>query len=109
MAGRPEKNSARLRHALSTVYASETRSGSREFQASSAARAFCAAVSRVNGGNGGRPCDALTSELLVELQADRARVRHDRIGDAAADVDRALGVVAELLALVERVVDEQLR
>jgi len=50
MAGRPEKNSARLRHALSTVYASETRSGSREFHASSAARAFCAAVSRVNGG-----------------------------------------------------------
>src|SRR6478735_1758923 len=35
MAGRPEKNSARLRQALSTVYASDTRSGSREFQASS--------------------------------------------------------------------------
>src|SRR5690349_19449887 len=56
MAGRPAKNSARLRHALSTVYASETRSGSREFHASSAARALYAAVSRVNGGNGGRPC-----------------------------------------------------
>ena len=27
-----------------------------QFQASSAARAFCAAVSFVNGGNGGRPC-----------------------------------------------------
>jgi hypothetical protein len=56
MAGRPEKNSARLRHALSAVYASDTRSGSREFHASSAARAFWAAVSRVNGGYGGRPC-----------------------------------------------------
>src|SRR5437870_11984405 len=89
MAGLPEKNSARLRHALSTVYASDTRSGSREFQASSAARAFCAAVSRVNGGNGGRP-GALTSELLRVLQADGPRLVHDRVDDAAADVDRAL-------------------
>src|SRR3954469_20440787 len=31
-----------------------TRSGSRVFQASSAAWTFCAAVSRVNGGKGGR-------------------------------------------------------
>src|SRR5689334_24247924 len=100
MAGRPEKNSARLRHALSTVYASDTRSGSREFHASSAARAFCAAVSRVNGGNGGRPGE-LTSDLLRVPESDRARLVHDRVDDAAADVDRALRVVVELHALVE--------
>src|SRR3954463_9096581 len=74
MAGRPEKNSARLRHALSTVYASETRSGSREFQASSAARALAAAVSRENGGNGGRPGAFMRlSEVLAEGQSDGAR------------------------------------
>jgi hypothetical protein len=37
----------------------DTRSGSLEFQASSAIRAFWAAVSRVNSGNGGR--DMVTS------------------------------------------------
>jgi hypothetical protein len=47
-------NSTRLRHLLSAVYASDTRAGSRVFQASSASRTFCAAVSGVNGGNGGR-------------------------------------------------------
>src|SRR5688500_6130627 len=81
IAGRPEKNSARLRQALSAVYASDTRSGSREFQASSAARAFIAAVSRVNGGNGGRPCCVFierNSEILAEREAEGAR----RIGDA---------------------------
>jgi hypothetical protein len=44
MVARPEKNSARSRHTLSTVYASDARSTSREFQASSAARALAAAV-----------------------------------------------------------------
>src|SRR6187551_1797493 len=77
IAGRPEKNSARLRHALSTVYASDTRSGSREFQASSAARAFCTAVSGVKGGYGGRPCGGAfmrhALEMLGEGQSDRAR------------------------------------
>src|SRR6185436_13155264 len=77
MAGRPEKNSERLRHALSTVYASETRSGSREFHASSTARALTAAVSRVNGGKGGRPCAAVAmsrrSEMLGERDADGAQ------------------------------------
>src|SRR6185369_2173596 len=48
------RNSARFRQRLSTVYASETRSGSREFQPSSASRTFCAAVSGVKGGRGGR-------------------------------------------------------
>jgi hypothetical protein len=36
------------------VYASATRAGSRVFQASSASRAFSAAVSAENGGSGGR-------------------------------------------------------
>src|ERR1700682_1955629 len=47
-------NSARLRQRLSSVYASATREGSREFHASSAIRAFWAADSIVNGGIGAR-------------------------------------------------------
>src|SRR5215467_9506801 len=47
-------NSARLRQRLSVVYASVTLAGSRVFHASSAIRAFCAAVSAVKGGSGGR-------------------------------------------------------
>src|SRR5262249_44092138 len=53
MASLPEKNSERLRHSESGVYASATRSGSRVFHASSAACTFCFAVSKVNGGSGG--------------------------------------------------------
>src|SRR5262245_44214659 len=101
MAGRPLKNSERLRQALSTVYASDTRSGSREFHASSAARAFCAAVSRVNGGNGGRPCPALTaSELLAESQAHGARPVHDRVDAVSANGHVALDVAVKARALV---------
>src|SRR5262249_30216831 len=40
--------------------------GTRVFQASSARRAFCAAVSAVNGGSGGRGIDRLR---LVQVQA----------------------------------------
>src|SRR6266849_4821053 len=54
MASRPCRNSERLRQRLSVVYASATRAGSRVFHASSAIRAFCAAVSAVKGGSGGR-------------------------------------------------------
>jgi len=43
-------NSDRFRHRLSIEYARLTRSGSRVFHASSAARTFKVAVSRVNGG-----------------------------------------------------------
>src|SRR4051812_23794195 len=112
MAGRPEKNSARLRHVLSTVYASDTRSGSREFQASSAARALTAAVSRVNGGKGGRPGALMQpgSEVLAERQADGARhvghgvrllsaQRHRvvRLGHVGRGLEyRALGVARDL-------------
>src|SRR4249919_1572278 len=124
MAGRPEKNSARLRHALSTVYASETRSGSREFQASSAARALTAAVSRVNGGNGGRPCAGVfitqPSEVLGERQTYGARrVGHDvRLEAAKRDgvrrsraglERRALGKTRDFCAFVEHVLHEQLQ
>src|SRR5262245_20851091 len=130
MAGRPEKNSARLRHALSAVYASDTRSGSREFQASSAARALTAAVSRVNGGNGGRPCAGVAikpSEVLGEREPDGARsVGHDgrlqsaqrRLGHregrrtGARDrrmVDGTFRIPRDLGAFVEGVLDEQLQ
>src|SRR4051812_13939177 len=54
MSLRPWRNSDRLRQRLSSVYARDTASGSREFQASSALRAFRAAVSAVKGGSGGR-------------------------------------------------------
>src|SRR5688572_26774062 len=125
MAGRPAKNSARLRQALSVVYASDTRWGSREFQASSAARAFCAAVSRVNGGNGGRPCAAvfMRSEVLGERDPDGARSVGDGVRLQAAQrrrvvrivpihrrlEGRALGVARDLGPLVEDVLDEQLQ
>ena len=52
-------NSDLLRQTLSMLYASETFSGSREFQASSAIRTFCTAVSYVNGGSGGRLFSAI--------------------------------------------------
>src|SRR5688572_10955727 len=127
MAGRPEKNSARLRHALSTVYANETRSGSREFQASSAARAFCVAVSRVKGGNGGRPCAAAfirhPSEMLGERDPDGTRrvgddvrllaaqrYRREGIGTVGRRLEgRAFGVTRDLRAFVERIFHEQLQ
>src|SRR5680860_1546076 len=43
-------NSWRLRHSESSVYAIDTRSGSRVFQASSAAFTLARAVSSLNGG-----------------------------------------------------------
>src|SRR5260370_12258184 len=48
-------NSDRFLHRESIVYARATFAGSRVFQASSARRTFCIALSRVNGGKGGRP------------------------------------------------------
>src|SRR5215470_245663 len=54
ISARPAKNSSRLRQTESSEYAPATRSGSRVFQASSAAWTFCRAVSSVKGGNGGR-------------------------------------------------------
>src|SRR5713226_4444072 len=47
-------NSDRFLHRESIVYARATFAGSRVFQASSARRTFCIALSRVNGGKGGR-------------------------------------------------------
>src|ERR1700693_889420 len=51
---RPLMNSDRFLHRESIVYARATFAGSRVFQASSARRTFCIALSRVNGGKGGR-------------------------------------------------------
>src|SRR5260370_18153296 len=51
---RPLMNSDRFLHRESIVYARATFAGSRAFQASSARRTFCIALSRVNGGKGGR-------------------------------------------------------
>src|SRR5688572_5425004 len=122
MAARPEKNSARLRHALSIVYASDTRSGSREFQASSAARALTAAVSRVNGGNGGRPGAGafIASEMLGERHANGARKVGDAVRLQAAQRDGVrrigarlergtLGGARHFGPLIESVLDEQLQ
>src|SRR5712692_7210311 len=47
-------DSDRFLHRESIVYARATFAGSRVFQASSARRTFCIALSRVNGGYGGR-------------------------------------------------------
>ena len=52
ISSRPVTNVSRLRQTESTVYAAATRSGSRVFQASSAAWTFCVAVSSVNGRQG---------------------------------------------------------
>jgi len=80
MLGRPWKISLRFRHWLSTVYASETRSGSRVFQASSAARIFWIAVSSVNGGSGDVP-------LTFGPPGDHAVCQES---DRAADPTRSL-------------------
>src|SRR5215212_7472772 len=53
MASRPSRNSSRLRHFESGVYASDTFSGSRLFQASWAILTFCRALSSLKGGTGG--------------------------------------------------------
>ncbi len=50
IACRPQMNLSRLRQTESSLYASETRCGSRVFQAFSAARTFAVAFSRLNGG-----------------------------------------------------------
>src|SRR5882724_10917561 len=51
---RPLRNSDRFLQRESIAYASATFAGARVFQASSARRTFCIALSRVNGGKGGR-------------------------------------------------------
>src|SRR5262249_1224657 len=63
---RPFMNSERLRQRESGVYAGLTFSGSRQFQASSARRTFLIAVSRVNGGTGGRAA-AFSEVIMITL------------------------------------------
>src|SRR6266446_4146036 len=94
MASRPVMNSARLRQMLSTVYASETRSGSRLFQASSASRTFWMAESRSNGGTGGRTCLASIEssfsgvELRGAIGVDQPAQHDPRLVDFLPDVLR---------------------
>ena len=57
------------------MYAPATRSGSRVFQAASAARTFCRAVSAVNGGNGGR--DMASSCRTAPVGTNYRPCRHD--------------------------------
>src|SRR4051794_22330644 len=54
ISSRPLMNSDRFLQRESIAYARATFAGSRVFQASSASRTFCIALSRVNGGKGGR-------------------------------------------------------
>src|ERR1700681_4744284 len=54
ISSRPLMKSDRFLQHESIAYARATFAGSRVFQASSASRTFCVALSRVNGGNGGR-------------------------------------------------------
>ena len=67
MSSRPCTNSARLRQRASIEYASDTRAGSRLFQASSASRTFCDALSRVKGGNGGRAAWVMISVMCTSF------------------------------------------
>ena len=124
MAGRPEKNSARLRQALSTVYASDTRSGSREFQASSAARAFCGRRfarewrkrrASLRGGVHQHQkflvnVTPMVRGRLVTVYGCRPHSGTGRSGRSVPRLEgRALRVARDLGALVEGVLDEQLQ
>src|SRR5438067_266254 len=71
MASRPWKNSSRLRHSESSLYASATRSGSQLFQASSAACTFLRADSTSNGGRMSVGL-AIAVPLSLAVQQDRA-------------------------------------
>src|SRR6266853_2528913 len=102
MAARPCRNSERLRQRLSVVYASATRAGSRVFHASSARRAFSAAVSAVKGGSGGfmghtptvwRGCRTLSqvlrdSEARTETGRSGLYQTYDLFGREALDLGR---------------------
>ena len=80
MSSRPCTNSARLRHRESIEYASDTRAGSRLFQASSASRTFCDALSRVNGGNGGRAAWVMISVMCILFRGSRASSDDSALG-----------------------------
>ena len=69
-------NSARLRQMLSNVQPSATLAGSRVFPASSARRAFRAAVSAVKGGRGGR---VMVDTYLSEVKSSSGTGRSSRV------------------------------
>src|SRR6266540_6033337 len=94
-------NSERFRQWLSSVYASATFSGSREFQASSASRTFWMAVSRVNGGSGGRVAILfllirfVASPSVADVPSEPAS--HDRAQmTAGGDLPRPTVIVGDL-------------
>src|SRR3954469_22102240 len=102
-------NSARLRQRLSSVYASDTASGSREFQASSALRAFSAAVSAVKGGSGGRGAIAVllmvnpsvmhfSGPICISRRGwERLKLRSMKIAKPLLLVSTPLGMVTGLI------------
>src|SRR3954468_8207132 len=98
MASRPVTNSARLRQTLSTVYESDTRSGSRLFQASSAIRIFWMAEFRSNGGTGGRTCLASIESSSVFGSCDAA---HDSKIHMSPDVRRFFLIWKSVLSLLD--------
>src|SRR5258706_14131841 len=64
---RPLMNSDRFLQRESIVYARATFAESRVFQAPSARRTFCVALSRVNGGKGGR-ADVVGIAMILLLE-----------------------------------------
>src|SRR5215472_2810087 len=90
-------NSARFRHWLSSVYASETRCGSRLFHASSAIRILMIAVSRVKGGTGAAIAD-LPASAAVRLSLPR-RVGADELLVDVGAPPRPVGSNKSLLSM----------
>src|SRR5262249_53317596 len=91
MAARPSKNSDRFRQTLSIVYASATRPGSRVFHASSAIRAFCAALSIVKGGSGGRLIGAPLSIAFKRVESNHSERLSECLLRARADIRANVG------------------
>ena len=92
MAGRPTKNSSRLRQSESSLHAAATRSGSREFHASSAAWTLARAVSSVKGGR------MSVGFLIVDLRPSAGGAEGVGVDALVLDVDD-LGVEQDHLLL----------
>src|SRR5579863_8261215 len=85
---RPLMKSDRFLQRESTVYPKATFAGSRVFQASSARRTFCIALSRVNGGKGGRD-GVVTAAMIVSPRTDSFGISIDSLSPIkACSVDR---------------------
>ena len=96
---RPWMNSDRFLQRESIVYARDTFAGSRVFHASSARRTFCVALSRVNGGKGGR-ADVVGVAIISSPGIDSFGISIDsrtRAGDLVG------GRVEEEMATIDNV------